>query len=275
MKKWLIFIRERFSPLFQIPPILCFFVANVAVALGSFPQLGWQALLGFLIVLCAFFRFRVFDEIKDFETDRELHSERPLARGLLSVTQAKCMGLFLASFELVLSLFLGGPAALAALCYIFYSFLMYKEFFLSSWLRPKLATYAITHTLVVSWLSLFIFSAVTGLPFWKCPASFALFVLANWLVFNIFEFGRKTFGIEEEKPLIDSYSKRFGSRGAALFVLAFALLALWATPLSLYLALPLALSALLYVHLSSAFSAKLFRLSCSLFILTFYLSVFL
>jgi 4-hydroxybenzoate polyprenyltransferase len=269
MKNWLIFIRERFPLLKHIPLIVFFFWANVFIALGSFQQMEWKWGVSFVVIFLAFFHLRIFDEIKDYETDLIIHPERPLARGLISVREAKIAAFILCCVELGLALSLGLSAFLAASCFILYSLLMYKEFFVGSWLRPKLATYALTHTVISGWLALFIFSAVTGQNFWEVPKSFAFFVFANWMVFNIFEFGRKTFGKEEEKPLIESYSKNFGSWGAALIVLAFAILA----AASLFLLIPLSIVCVFYGHLNSALWAKRFRFTCSSFILFYYMSI--
>lgn len=279
MKNWFIFIRERFPLLKHIFLIVVFFRANAFIAFGSFQQMEWKWGLSFLVVLLSFFHLRIFDEIKDYETDLIIHPERALARGLISVREAKTVSFTLCGIELILALGLGLPAFLAASCFVLYSLLMYKEFFVGSWLRPKLATYALTHTVVSGWLALFIFSAVTGQYFWEISQSFAFFVFANWMVFNIFEFGRKTFGKEEENPLIESYSKKFGSWGAACIVLAFAILA--AAPLyrnvsshfGIFLLIPLAIVCVLYGHLNSALWAKRFRLTCSLFILFYYISI--
>jgi 4-hydroxybenzoate polyprenyltransferase len=159
---------------------------------------------------------------------------------------------------------------------------MYREFFLGSWLRHRLTTYALIHTPVSSFISLFIFSSMTGKYCWQAPSHALLFSLITWLIFNIFEFGRKTFGQEEESPLHDSYSQRFGSWGAAALVLLMAFLSVFIT---WYLGVPaLALSllffplmgfSLFYAFFNSKKWAIAFRTACSLFILFFNVVVFL
>lgn len=94
MKNWCIFIQERFPPLKHVPLILFFFLANTFVFNGSF------LFLSFFIVLLAFFHLRVFDEIKDYKNDLALHPERPLARGLISIREAKRVVFFLLCVEL-------------------------------------------------------------------------------------------------------------------------------------------------------------------------------
>jgi len=283
---WRIFIQERFPILKHVLLIAFFFGANVFVALDSahLPyEIGVKGILGFLVVLLAFLRLRIFDEIKDYENDLLVHPDRPLARGLISIHEAKKAAFLLIAAELALSFLLGLPAFLTACCVVLYSLLMYKEFYLRNYLRSRLATYALTHTVVSAWLSLFLFSAATGQNFWQAPPSFLIFITANWMIFNVFEFGRKTFGKEEEKVLVESYSKNFGPKRAAFCVLGMAAcagLAAWILGnllnwppllpvLTLVLFALLFIASLFYGHSNSAKWAKRFRHACSAFILLY------
>ena len=280
MKPWSLFIQERF-PLFKHSvSLLCLFLANASMAAESFAFKN--SFLCFSIVLLTFFRLRIFDEIKDYPTDCVIHPDRPLARGVISVAEAKRTAFAIMGIELSLSLMLGLPAFVGSVLVCVYSLLMYREFFIGPWLRPRLATYALVHTPVSSFISLFVFSSMTGKYCWQAPFSVFLFSFTTWLIFNIFEFGRKTFGQEEETVSHDSYSKRFGSWGAATLVLLMASLSgfiAWylgvpALALSLLL-LPLMGLSLLYGFFNSKKWAIAFRTACSLFILLFNVIVFL
>ena len=56
-----------------------------------------------------------------------------------------------------------GTGALAGMgMAIAYSMLMYREFFLRGFLRPRLTTYAVVHTVVTVLLTLTLFAAFTG-----------------------------------------------------------------------------------------------------------------
>ncbi len=144
-----------------------------------------------------------------------------------------------------------------------------------------MATYALAHTLVSCWMSLFIFSAVTGIDFWKISKTYGMFVLLNWMIFNIFEFGRKTFGKEEEEKLVESYSKRLGPIRAAVNVIIMATVAMYVAykigsnfnlslvfTVAMYFLYGLTLiSAALYAAHNDSSSARIFRGICSIFIL--------
>ncbi len=282
--RWLIFCRERFPFLRHVLLIVFYVGANALVGLSSVPL---NIIPTDKIVLCAiavlaiFFHLRIFDEIKDYRIDLVAHKGRPLARGLISVREAKQAVSGLILLELCLAFFIGRAALAAVICTVAYSLLMYKEFFIGEWLRPKMATYALAHTLVSCWMSVFIFSALTGLDFWKIQKVFAMFVLVNWMIFNIFEFGRKTFGKEEEEELVESYSRRLGPARAALNVIFMASVAMYAAyklgnifnlsflyTIAMYLLYGLTLLAAgLYAVHNNKPSARIFRGVCSIFIL--------
>lgn len=287
LSQWFTFTKERFPLLEHLLLILGFFGANAFVTASvseMIPQgILIRCLLGFIVIFITFFRLRIFDEIKDYDTDCKLNPKRPLARGLITVSDAKKVVFSLIAVELLLSLCIGLPAFVANLCVILYSLLMYNEFFLAKWLRPKLATYALIHTVVSSWLALFVFSTLTTEQIWQAPLSFFLFAFANWMIFNVFEFGRKTFGKSEEKPLVASYSKQFGSWGAASCVFGMAASAgivaliiglqlnwpplLFLLMIALYS--PLIVLSTLYGRSGSTGNAVQFRTMCSIFILVY------
>lgn len=284
IKKWRIFCKERF-PLFRHLLLIVFYVS--ANALVAFYSAGINSIITYKGVLCAiavffiFLHLRIFDEIKDHKNDLVVHKDRPLARGLIKVSEAKQIAAFLIILELCSAFIINKAAFIAAISTVIYSLIMYKEFFIGKWLRPKMAAYALAHTLVSCWMSVFIYSAVTGLNFWEIPKTYGIFVLVNWMIFNIFEFGRKTFGRDEEQELVESYSKRLGPIRAAFNVIFMATVAMYVAlklgnifnlsflyTISMYLLYGLILlSGSLYVLHNDKSSARIFRGICSVFIL--------
>lgn len=216
LQRWGTFVRERFAPAAHLPMVAAFVAGNVAatVALTGVPLRPMPVLAAGAATLLIFFRLRIFDELKDSDTDRRLHPERPLARGLITPAEAKRVAAATSLAELLLALACGLPALGGWAAVHGYSLLMYREFGVGSWLRPRLELYAVTHTLVAGWLGLFIAAAFSGLPLWRLPAGVWGFALANWAVFNVFEFARKTRGAEEEEPAVASYSARLRPAGA-------------------------------------------------------------
>jgi len=62
---------------------------------------------------------------------------------------------------------------------------------------------------------------------WRLPAAVLLFGLANWMLFNVFEFARKSFAREEEAPGVDSYTTLYGPWGAVALTLSQVVMAVW------------------------------------------------
>ncbi len=287
LNNWKIFIKERFSLAKHIPLIIFYTSANALVALSSCSidifsaQTIIRLILSIIVILFVFFHMRIFDEIKDYEVDKIVNPDRPLARGIICLKGAGKMAARFIIAELLIGFFLGTKTFLAVLCVVGYTLIMYKEFFIGDWLRPKLARYALAHTLVSCWMALFIYSAVTNNYFWLASKEMWLFVLANWMIFNIFEFGRKTFGKEEERELVESYSKNFGAFGSAFCVLVMGGVAFWIAVIigqsfllgNLFfimicaLMLITLLASIIYSIKNTKIWAKRFRGICSIFIL--------
>lgn len=222
MGNWFVFIKERFKPLEYLPLIVLFVGANILFA-GKYFTLGIEPLalakIG-IMTLCFFFRMRLFDEIKDYEIDLVINPHRPLARGLLTVDKVKKGILALIAFELALGFSFGMVPALVYVFAIFYSLMMYEEFFIGDLIRPHLTTYAIAHTIVVAMLGFAIMSLASIETIFSFDRNVFYFLISHWFVFNLFEFARKTFDKDEERENVPSYSKIFTLKGACLLSLS-------------------------------------------------------
>lgn len=216
MSRWWRLIRERFPLGSALPMAVAFVLANAAVAgaaAGRSPEPPRVAAAS-LLALSFLFRLRLFDELKDHETDRVIHPERPLARGLVSRREVGAVAGGLVLAETSLAAMLGPGPLLVHGVAVLYSGLMLREFFVGRWLRPRLTTYAVAHTLVSALLGASIATAVVPRDPGALGSTVVVFGLANWSAFNVFEFARKTFAPSEERPRVASYSKVFGPAGA-------------------------------------------------------------
>jgi 4-hydroxybenzoate polyprenyltransferase len=219
--KWIQFTKERFDPVSHVVMILLFVIAHRLLFPGHATALA--VLEVFLGTVAFFFKLRLYDEIKDYELDLVINPTRPLARGLVTHRDLYKGIVLCIALELVL-FGLQGPATLAAIAIaIAYSLLMYKEFFIRDLIRPHLTTYAVSHTVVSALLSLALISAFTHVNAWQLSREAQLFALNSWCLFNIFEFGRKTFTSSEEREGVESYSKIFGRYGAVGLVVSMAI----------------------------------------------------
>lgn len=170
---------------------------------------------------------RLFDEIKDHEVDLVVNTERPLPRGLVTVGEHGAVTLACVVAETALALSLGPPVFVSYAVVLAFTLVMRQEFFIGPWLGPKMELYAIVHTFSAGLQGGLIFAIATGLPVTAAPRSYLAIMLGNWFIFNVFEFGRKTFGREEERDGVDSYSLRLHPLGAVLLVVVNMALAWW------------------------------------------------
>lgn len=207
--RWARFLRERHPPSHLIL-ILVFAMAQVGVAVGHGSDANFWQLLRLALSCQAFFLLlRLCDEEKDLAEDRRHRPDRPLARGLLSLRELH-FGQLVAWIAFPALLATAHPDLLAGIAVtLLWTGFMRREFFVSTWLRPRLTRYALAHTLVLIPFSSTCL-AFMGIP----PATSWPWSLALWFAFNFFEFSRKTFHPSEEIPGVDSYTARFGASAA-------------------------------------------------------------
>lgn len=171
------------------------------------------ALLGF------FFHLRVFDEHKDFVEDSRHYPERVLQRGLVTLKQLRWLGGVAIAVE-ALAAALCGRAALVSWLVVFgFSLLMLKEFFLRDWLKARFFLYATSHLAVMPLLALMVFSFTTALFPWQAPGLYLLYAWVGFFVTFNWEVSRKIRAPEDEIDGVDSYTRLFGTLGAANLVL--------------------------------------------------------
>jgi 4-hydroxybenzoate polyprenyltransferase len=218
------YLRERFPLGGNVLLIVSYYSSNqfLAHALthpGDPMSYSLRSLLGAVMLLCMFFHLRVFDEHKDFAEDSRHYPHRVLQRGLISLRDLKILGGLALAIELVLAVALGPATVVAALCAIGFSVLMLKEFFVGPWLRRHFLTYAVSHMLIMPLFALAVFSAATGRYPWEAPAWYVLYAFVGFFVTFNWEVSRKIRSPDQEIEGVDSYTKVFGTYGAAYIVL--------------------------------------------------------
>lgn len=218
------YMRERFPLFGHVLLIISYFSSNqflakVLTSPDAPMQYTARSLLGALTLLFFFFHLRVFDEHKDFEEDSRFHPQRVLQRGVITLADLRLLAAFCIVAELALAVIAGG-AALTGLATAFaFSLLMLKEFFAKEWLKRHFLVYATSHMLLMPLLSLMVFSFATGRMPWQAPGIFWIYAFVGFFVtFNV-EVSRKIRAPEDEIAGLDSYSKIFGTYGAAWLVL--------------------------------------------------------
>lgn len=287
LRRYFIFMKERFGLIGSSFMITLFVLAHYGLVyiksdLVIETHLLFAVILGSIIF---FVKLRLYDEIKDYEVDLIQNPARPLPRGLVTRDELKEGIEKRIMLESILFYGAGIEAFSSILLAIAYSLLMYKEFFIGKYIRPHLTTYATSHTIVTFFLSLAIFSAFTQSFIWNLDGEYIFFSLMSWLLFNIFELGRKMYQPFEERDQVESYSKVWTRPGATLLVLIHASLIQWLIhkieffkdPLFLMIfRIPVAillLVSLLYLLLKKSVTANLYRNYSTVFILLNYVII--
>lgn len=163
-------------------------------------------------------RLRIFDEFKDHAHDMLHYPERPLPRGLVSKRELRLLLLLVWGGELI-CVFIGGYGVAAVYgIALAYSLLMYKEFFLRSWLRERFTLYVVSHELLVIPLYCYIASfAVPATVDLYSPRLVALIMFSGAQLF-LLEVTRKVRTAEHEVASRDTYTAQYGVRGAGTLV---------------------------------------------------------
>lgn len=218
------YLAERFPVLGHGVLILAYyssnqFLARVLTEPARPMHYDFSSLLGAATLFLFFFHLRVFDEHKDFLEDLQHYPDRVLQRGLVTLDQLKFLGGLAIAFEVILAA-LRGPATLVALLVALgFSILMLKEFFVPDWLKRQFLLYAVSHLLVMPLLSLLVFSFATGRWPWQAPAWYWVYAWVGFFVTFNWEVSRKIRAPEDEIEGVDTYTRVFGTYGAAYIVL--------------------------------------------------------
>lgn len=161
-----------------------------------------------------FLRLRLFDEFKDAGHDAIYYPSRPVPRGLVSLAELRRIIFILVFLELIISAAGGIYSLTLFLAALTYSLLMFKEFFLSSWLRRHFTLYILSHEILLIPLFFYLY-ALNGLNFNQIGQShfWYLTILLACQLF-LLEVTRKIRPQELEIPSRDTYTAQYGITGA-------------------------------------------------------------
>jgi len=94
-----------------------------------------------------------------------------------------------------------------------------KEFFVGDWLKRHFLVYATSHLLVMPLLALTVFAFATGRWPWEAPRWFWVYAWVGFFVTFNWEVSRKIRAPEDEIDGVETYTRIFGTYGAAYLVL--------------------------------------------------------
>ena len=183
----------------------------------------------FIIIFMFFLQLRITDEFKDYEEDLKYRAYRPVQRGIISLKTLGKIGIATVITQIILAHVID-PEIIYFMIFVWiYMFLMAKEFFIKKWLTKRILIYALSHVVIMVFITLVIVEAtqyivpknifdVFILQRYKHNIDFALiplFVL-NYLNGIVLEIGRKTRRADEEEHGVQTYSKLWGRKKAVI-----------------------------------------------------------
>ena len=187
----------------------------------------------FIIIFMFFFQLRITDEFKDYEEDLKYRPYRPVQRGIISLKALGKIGIATIIIQIILAHVINPKLIYFMLLVWIYMFLMTKEFFIKNWLTERILIYALSHVVIMIFITLvilkgtgyileshFLETLYLSLERYEKNIFIGLIPLfaLNYLNGIVLEIGRKTRRANEEEYGVQTYSKLWG-RKKAVFIL--------------------------------------------------------
>ena len=187
----------------------------------------------FIIIFMFFFQLRITDEFKDYEEDLKYRAYRPVQRGIISLKTLGKTGIATVIIQIMLAHVID-PEIIYFMIFVWiYMFLMAKEFFIKKWLTKRILIYALSHVVIMIFITLVIvkgtgyilqdyFLETLYLLLEKYEKNIfigliPLFAL-NYLNGIVLEIGRKTRRADAEEHGVQTYSKLWGRKKAVIIL---------------------------------------------------------
>ena len=197
------------------------------------PIIWYKFLPLFIIIFMFFFQLRITDEFKDYEEDLKYRPYRPVQRGIISLKALGKIGIATIIIQIILAHVINPKLIYFMLLVWVYMFLMTKEFFIKNWLTERILIYALSHVVIMIFITLVIvkgtgyileshFLETLYLLLEKYEKNIfigliPLFTL-NYLNGIVLEIGRKTRRADEEEHGVQTYSKLWGKKKAVVIL---------------------------------------------------------
>jgi len=195
----------------------------------------WHKIVALFIIIFMFFlQLRITDEFKDYEEDLKYRAYRPVQRGVVTLKALGKIGIATVIIQIILAYIIDFKIIYFMIIVWFYMFLMAKEFFIKEWLTKRILIYALSHVVIMIFITLVIVNATQYIVLGEAENIFK-FVALQWYRHNIdialiplftlnylngivLEIGRKTRRADEEEYGVQTYSKLWGKKKAAVIL---------------------------------------------------------
>ena len=195
----------------------------------------WHKIVALFIIIFMFFlQLRITDEFKDYEEDLKYRAYRPVQRGVVTLKVLGKIGIATIIIQIILAYVIDFKIIYFMIIVWFYMFLMAKEFFIKEWLTKRILIYALSHVVIMVFITLVIVNATQyiilgeaenifkfgALQWYRHNIDIALIPLftLNYLNGIVLEIGRKTRRADEEEHGVQTYSKLWGKKKAVVIL---------------------------------------------------------
>lgn len=181
-------------------------------------NIGVQEFVGAYTVFAFLLWLRIADDLKDYETDKVLFPDRPLARGDVYKKDVVIVCAIVEAIAVILNVMFMNNILFFCILY-FYGYLMSKWFFQKAKIQPSLPLALVTHNPVQMFVNLYIISFTVikydlrAVTLTTCMTLWTLYFPAL-----IWEVSRKIRAPKDENDYT-TYSKLFGYKKATRFVM--------------------------------------------------------
>lgn len=188
----------------------------------------------FIIIFMFFLQLRITDEFKDYEEDLKYRAYRPVQRGVVTLKALGKIGIATVIIQIILAYIIDFKIIYFMIIVWFYMFLMAKEFFIKEWLTKRILIYALSHVVIMIFITLVIVNATQYIVLGEAENIFKFVALQryrhnidialiplftlNYLNGIVLEIGRKTRRADEEEHGVQTYSKLWGKKKAAVIL---------------------------------------------------------
>ena len=222
LKRLHIYMKERYPLVARlILGLIVFLEIHFIILLNegvtSF-DIGIQEFVGAYTVFAFLLWLRIADDLKDYETDKVLFPDRPLARGAVYKKDIVILCSIVEAIAVVLNIIFMNNIIFFCILYA-YGYLMSKWFFQKAKIQPSLPLALVTHNPVQMFVNLYIIS-FTVIKYGLRPFTITT-VMTLWTLYFpalIWEVSRKIKAPKDENDYT-TYSKLFGYKKATRFVM--------------------------------------------------------
>ena len=217
-KRWRVYLQERFPLIANSLLIATFTFSAISYSRICREVHGFITPTLYIVAsfttITLFYLLRVFDEHKDAADDKAFRSHLPIPRGLLKLRDLRVSAFIVIIMQITVNaVFYPSGLLLYAVVFVFL-LLMWREFFVSKWLKNRPVVYALSHMFIIPLVDIYASGTDWLLDGVTAPKGLLFFFIVSYLNGLVLEVGRKIRVSENEEH--NTYSTLYGANKATI-----------------------------------------------------------